>query len=99
LIRRGERGDAMYFIASGAVEVNVDGKKIKLGRGDFFGEMALLANRPRRADVTALGYCHLLVLEAIDFRALLGTDPSIRERINQVAADRLAMNRTLRATG
>jgi CPA1 family monovalent cation:H+ antiporter len=97
LIRRGERGDAMYLIASGAVEVDVQGERIQLGRGDFFGEMALLANRPRRADVTALGYCHLLVLEAIDFRALLATDPIIRARINQVAADRLAMNRMLRS--
>ena len=99
LIRRGERGDAMFFIASGAVEVSIDGEKIQLGRGDFFGEMALLNNRPRRADVTALGYCHLLVLDAMDFRVLLGTDPTIRARINQVAADRLAMNRTLRSAG
>lgn len=97
LIRRGERGDAMYFISSGAVEVNVGGQRIRLGRGDFFGELALLGRRPRRADVTALGYCHLLVLDDIDFRALLATDPSIHRQINQVAADRLEMNRADRA--
>ncbi len=93
LIRRGERGTAMYFISSGAVEVGVGGQKIQLGRGDFFGEMALLRGRERRADVTALGYCQLLVLDDSDFRTLLATDGSVHQRINQVAADRLQMNR------
>ena len=48
---------------------------IQLGRGDFFGELALLGGRERRADVTALGYCQLLVLDDADFRTLLATDP------------------------
>ena len=55
--------------------------------------MALLGGRARRADVTALGYCQLLVLEDTDFRTLLATDGSIHQRINQVAAERLEMNR------
>jgi CPA1 family monovalent cation:H+ antiporter len=93
LIRRGERGSSMYFISSGAVEVNVDGQRIPLGRGDFFGELALLGGRERRADVTALGYCHLLVLDDMDFRTLLATDPSIHAHINQIASSRIAMNR------
>ncbi len=93
LIRRGKRGTAMYFISSGAVEVGLGSEKIQLGPGDFFGEMALLGGRARRADVTALGYCQLLVLEDTDFRTLLATDGSIHQRINQVAAERLEMNR------
>jgi monovalent cation:H+ antiporter, CPA1 family len=97
LIRQGDRGDAMYFISSGAVEVNLAGHRIQLGRGDFFGEMALLGGRPRRADVSALGYCQLLVLADADFRTLLATDPSIHRHINQVATDRIQMNR--RAAG
>ena len=98
LIRRGERGTAMYFISSGAVEVNVDGQRIQLGRGDFVGELALLGGRERRADVTALGYCHLLVLDETDFRTLLATDPSIHAHINQIASDRIAMNLQARRT-
>jgi monovalent cation:H+ antiporter, CPA1 family len=93
LIRRGERGNAMFFIFSGAVEVAVGRRRIVLGRGDFFGELALLGNRPRHADVTALGYCHLLVLAAEDFRTVLATDPKIRKHINRIAADRLESNR------
>jgi len=68
-------------------------RKIVLGRGDFVGELALLSNRPRRADVTAVGYCHLLVLGAEDFRTVLSTYPKIREHINRIAADRLENNR------
>ena len=93
LIRRGERGNAMFFISSGAVEVAVGRRKIVLGRGDFVGELALLSNRPRRADVTALGYCHLLLLAAEDFRTVLATDSNIREHISRIAADRLESNR------
>ncbi|HEX5795210.1 MAG TPA: cation:proton antiporter, partial [Geminicoccaceae bacterium] len=99
LIRQGDRGDAMYFISSGAIEVTVAGHRIQLGRGDFFGEMALLGGRARRADVSALGYCQLLVLAEADFRTLLATDPSIHRHINQVATDRIQMNRASRATG
>jgi CPA1 family monovalent cation:H+ antiporter len=96
LIRRGERGTAMYFISSGAVEVALGSQKIQLGRGDFFGELALLGGRERRADVTALGYCQLLILQETDFLALLATDPSIHRRVNEVAAVRLEMNRASR---
>jgi CPA1 family monovalent cation:H+ antiporter len=99
LIRRGERGDSMYFIASGAVEVDIDGRKVQLGRGDFFGELALLGLRQRQADVIALGYCQLLVLSDADFRTLLATDPSIHRHINQVASERIQMNRAGRRAG
>jgi CRP-like cAMP-binding protein len=61
--------------------------------------MALLANRPRQADVTALGYCQLLVLHIDDFRMLVVTEPEIRARIDRIAAERMAMNRDLLRTG
>jgi CPA1 family monovalent cation:H+ antiporter len=99
LIRRGERGNEMYFISSGALEVSVGKSKIRLGRGDFVGELALLDDQRRRADVTALGYCHLLVLGAGDFKSLLAMNPAIREAINRAAQDRLQMNRESRLVG
>jgi CRP-like cAMP-binding protein len=71
LIHEGARGDSMYFICSGEVEVHAAGQSIKLARGDFFGEMALLLAQPRQADVTAVSYCLLLILEDEDFQALL----------------------------
>jgi len=99
LIRRGERGNEMYFISSGAVEVSIGRNRVRLGRGDFIGELALLNDRRRRADVTALGYCQLLVLGADDFKSLLAMDPAIREAINRVATDRMKMNLEERKAG
>ncbi|HUC09186.1 MAG TPA: cation:proton antiporter [Stellaceae bacterium] len=90
LVRRGERGDAMYFISSGAVEVRVSPHPVQLGSGDFFGEMALLVADRRNADVVALGYCHLLSLSARDLSRLFGTQPALRDHIRAVADARTA---------
>lgn len=90
IVVKGERGDAMYFIASGAVEVRLDPAPLRLGSGDFFGELALLTNQPRVADVAALGYCRLLVLRARDFRRLLDSDSAFAEAVGSVARARLA---------
>jgi len=92
LIHEGDRGDSMYFICSGEVEVHAAGKSIKLARGDFFGEMALLLAQPRQADVTALSYCLLLTLEDEDFQALLKGSKDIRSRIDAAASARQKMN-------
>lgn len=88
IVRRGDRGDAMYFVASGAVRVVVE-PSVELGSGDFFGELALLTGHPRNADVVALGFCKLLELKARDFHALLGQDAGLKARIEQVAKERL----------
>jgi CPA1 family monovalent cation:H+ antiporter len=92
LIRKGARGDSMYFICSGEVEVHAARQSIKLGRGDFFGEMALLLAQPRQADVSAVSYCLLLVLEDHDFQALLKGSKGIRARIDTAAEARRKMN-------
>jgi len=92
LIREGDQGDAMYFICSGGVLVEAVGQKIALARGDFVGEMALLLDQPRRADVTALSYCHLLVLERDAFQTLLRGSKAIKAHIDRVAAARSKMN-------
>jgi CPA1 family monovalent cation:H+ antiporter len=94
LIRRGGRGDAAYFIASGAVEVDAPGGRADLGRGDVFGEMALLTETPRSADVTALGYCTLLRLARRDFDAFLVRHPALADEIHAIAAERLRANRS-----
>lgn len=87
-IRTGDRGTAMYFISSGAVEVVLPDRRIRLGRGDFFGEMALIDGGPRRADVVALTYCTLLELRSGDFEKFLKANPDISGRIDEVAQER-----------
>ncbi|WP_207458359.1 cation:proton antiporter [Azospirillum sp. SYSU D00513] len=90
IVRRGDKGDAMFFIASGAVEVLVPGlaEPVNLGTGDFFGEMALLRGGRRNADVRSLGYCQLLVLSERDFRRFLQKDADLRAHIQDVAEAR-----------
>ncbi len=90
IVRKGERGDAMYFISSGAVEVRISPAPVQLGSGDFFGELALLVSDRRTADVVALGYCQLLTLAARDLHRLFGTEPALREQIHAVAQARTA---------
>ncbi|MGE4014275.1 MAG: cation:proton antiporter [Alphaproteobacteria bacterium] len=93
LIRVGDRADAAFFISSGTVEVNVGGKRIQLGAGDLFGEMALLSGARRSADVTALDYCQLLKLERRDFRRFIEKYPALRAQLDAMAAQRSEMNR------
>jgi len=88
IFRRGERGDAVYFIASGAVEVRLPGKPMRLGSGEFFGELALLSGQPRQADVVALTYCRFLVLRQLDFEHFMSANPEARATINRVAEAR-----------
>jgi CRP-like cAMP-binding protein len=79
--------------------VAVAGRKIKLGAGEVFGEMALISGQPRSADVTALDYTTLAVLSARDFRQLLRKYPDIRAHIADLAAQREATDRQVRAEG
>jgi monovalent cation:H+ antiporter, CPA1 family len=90
IVRAGERGTAMYLIASGAVEVRNLGAPILLGTGDFFGELSILApTRRRKSDIVALSYCRLLVLSRRDFRKLVTVNPGLEARIRAAASEQL----------
>jgi CPA2 family monovalent cation:H+ antiporter-2 len=88
LIRAGDEADRAFFISYGAVEVAIDGERIRLGPGDLFGEMALLSGGKRTADVTAIDYCELLVITERDFRHFAERCPELRDEIGEVAARR-----------
>jgi voltage-gated potassium channel len=90
VVRRGEPADAMFFIMSGEVEVDVLPVPRRMGRGQFFGEIALLRDTVRTATVTTLSECELLCLEVVDFRRLLDAHPDVKTSITQVAEQRLA---------
>ena len=92
VIRTGERGDAAFFIASGAMEVETGNARFRLGSGDVFGEMALVFNMPRQADVNAIAYSSLLRLSAQDFERFLARHPQLRSSIEAIARRRLALN-------
>jgi monovalent cation:H+ antiporter, CPA1 family len=94
IVREGDKGDACYFIASGAAEVVFPGRRIPLGTGDLFGEMALLTGMTRQADVVAVTYCRLLVLRKVDFDRFMQDNRDIRLAIHKIAASRSSMNRS-----
>ena len=75
IMRRGERGDCMYFVASGELEIRGRPESISYGAGDFFGELALLTGDPRNATIVATKPCTLLRLDIVDFRQMLGRQP------------------------
>ncbi len=93
VIRAGDIGTEMFFISSGAVEVSIGGKRIPLGPGDLFGEMALITGGVRTADVTAIDYCLFLTLEKGDFEAFVARHPELRPKFARIAAERAEMNR------
>ena len=92
IIRKGQVGDCMYFIAAGEVEVDLPGKKVRLGEGSFFGEMALLGNNLRSANITTMRVSKLLVLDLVDFRMLMARHPDLAETIDAEAKRRALEN-------
>jgi voltage-gated potassium channel len=89
IVRRGERADAMYFIVSGEVEVEIKkGDHPRLESGEFFGEIAILTEELRSATVRAVKNTQLLVLQAHDLERLMDRVPEIGARLRQVARDR-----------
>lgn len=89
VIRRGKVGDCMYFIASGEVEVDVTSARVRLGAGAFFGELALLGDLIRTADVTTTKPSTLLILDLADFRTLMAHHSELARAIDAEAKRRL----------
>ena len=91
LIRKGDQADSMYFIVSGEVEVDQEtgAPKGRLTAGDFFGEIALIADRTRTATVTAQSASKLLVLHKDDFESFMNAHPDLKNAVRVAAARRL----------
>jgi voltage-gated potassium channel len=89
VMRRGEIGDCMYFIASGQVRVLVEPQPVVMEPGNFFGELALLTSGPRSATIITSEPCTLLSLDIVDFRELLGRQPELARIIHAEANARL----------
>jgi voltage-gated potassium channel len=89
IVRRGERGDCMFFIVDGEVEIELQPQPLYLGPGNFFGEVALLTRAPRNATVSASKPCTLLLLDIVDFHRLLAHHPELARAIRDEAGRRL----------
>jgi monovalent cation:H+ antiporter, CPA1 family len=78
----------VHFIASGAVELETAGQSWRLGRGEMFGQMAILSSRARRAEVRAIAPSTLLVLDQDRFRRLLERSPTLQDAVRASAEKR-----------
>jgi CRP-like cAMP-binding protein len=89
IVERGDPGDAMYIVVGGAAEVDVGGRFHRLEQGDFFGEMAVLAGKPREATVRAVEPVEALRIPADDFQAFLEEHPHLAVAMLKSLVERL----------
>uniref|UniRef100_UPI0035685E59 cyclic nucleotide-binding domain-containing protein n=1 Tax=Phaeovulum sp. TaxID=2934796 RepID=UPI0035685E59 len=91
IVSKDSAAKSVFFIASGAVELESAGQSWRLGRGDMFGQMALLMRKARRAEVRAIAPSTLLVLDEARFRLLLARSAALRDAV-RASAEKLGVN-------
>jgi CRP-like cAMP-binding protein len=90
LMREGEAGREFFVIVDGAVAIVREGVRVRtMTGGDFFGEIALLAEGPRTATATAEEASKLLVLGHREFHSLMDRFPAIRTCVLEALAKRI----------
>lgn len=95
LFREGEPGTEMYVLQSGVVRItrqlrDVEKLLATLGPGEFFGEMAIISNRPRTATAEVVSEARVLVIDARTFEAMVRSSAEIAVRLIHKFAERLA---------
>jgi CRP-like cAMP-binding protein len=94
LFREGDPGDNMFIIQEGQVEISSSAAGTQavistLGKGDFFGEMALLDSQPRCATATVRGSARLMVLARETLLERVKQDPNIVLRLLRNMCERM----------
>jgi len=90
IVQKGQGGVGFYLVLEGSVEVRSNGTMLaKLGPGQFFGEMSVIDNEPRSADVVAVEPARCLILSAWSFNALMSENPRIAIKLLQEFVRRL----------
>ena len=91
LTKQGQSGREFFVLVDGQADVSRDGRRVfTLGRGDFFGEIALVAKRPRTATVTTTTPASVLVVTDRSFQSLMERFPSMQLKVLQALAERVA---------
>jgi predicted MFS family arabinose efflux permease len=100
VVAQGEPGNSYYAVADGQLTVTRDGQLVgTLGRGDGFGEIALVREVPRQATVTAIGECLLFSLDKDPFIQALSGHASAASAVSAVVARHLGHDRPVPGVG
>ncbi|MCR4377072.1 MAG: cyclic nucleotide-gated ion channel/potassium channel family protein [Rhodospirillales bacterium] len=86
---RGDRGDCMYFIVYGEIEVQMPTAPLVLSAGEFFGEMSLITGACRSATTRATKETLLLALDIADFRDIASRRPDLSLAVHEEARRRM----------
>lgn len=90
IVRTGDPGRAFYVVLDGTAKVVRAGRRARrLGAGEYFGEMALLDDAPRSADVVAEGEVVALSIDRAGFGKLLRAEPALAQALLRTLAARL----------
>jgi CRP-like cAMP-binding protein len=89
LFARGDPGDALYVVAWGEIAVLAPQEIARLSEGDFFGEIALLADRPRTATVRATVDSQVLAIDRALLNDLVAESPELLKVLLRFLRDRL----------
>lgn len=93
LIERGHVGSGMFVLGEGEVVVELPGREVRLGPGEYFGEMALLSEGGKRtARVRTATPVRGLAISRTDFSALLEEQPRLALVMLPLLARRLALS-------
>lgn len=97
IFSEGDPGDTLYVILDGVVDIYAHGRRVqRLGRGEVFGEMALVENRPRAAKAIVQTAGRLLAIDEHRFLFLVGQTPFFALGLLRLMAARLrAMDETV----
>ena len=92
LVEQGSTGVGFFVILDGDVSVTVDGTEVRrLGRGDHFGEVALvLPQQPRTATVRALTPVRVATMAEWNFRGFVAEHPDVHWPLLTTLAEHLA---------
>lgn len=91
LVQPRQAGSGLFVIEEGSVTVELPGRKLELGPGEFFGELALLRkDETHTARVCAVSPCRLLAIRRDDFDGLLEEEPHLAVSMLKALAERLA---------
>jgi CRP-like cAMP-binding protein len=95
LFQEGEPGKDMFVLQSGKISISKKVRDVEkvlamLGPGEFFGEMAIISNKPRNATATVMEDAKLLVIDPKTFEAMIRGNAEIAVRMIKKLAERLS---------